>query len=270
MRKHSVATVLVESNNLLREALARILNTAHFNIIASASSLDPVVLTSLRRHQSSLLVVGASNDPDETVKQIKLFKELNQTGYVAVLAERVRLGDILSIFRAGANACVTKITTCEALVKSLELVVLGETILPREFLPVLLGNEDAAFERDIGAHATELAQMASKDMPRLSAQEKRILRCLIDGDPNKIIARKVDIAEATVKVHVKAILRKIRLHNRTQAAVWAMSHGQLMSDAIDGFDEAASKQPLDGNVVSAFLATRTPVNGSNSMLSEKR
>ena len=48
-----------------------------------------------------------------------------------------------------------------------------------------------------------------------------------------MIARKIDIAEATVKVHIKAILRKIRVQNRTQAAVWAMNNGRLDS-AING------------------------------------
>jgi two-component system nitrate/nitrite response regulator NarL len=48
---------------------------------------------------------------------------------------------------------------------------------------------------------------------------------MVDGDSNKVIARKIDITEATVKVHVKAILRKIRVHNRTQAAIWAMNNG---------------------------------------------
>ena len=63
--------------------------------------------------------------------------------------------------------------------------------------------------------------------PQLSPREKSILRCLVEGDSNKSIARKIDIAEATVKVHVKAILRKIRVQNRTQAAIWAMNHGTL-------------------------------------------
>jgi two-component system nitrate/nitrite response regulator NarL len=50
---------------------------------------------------------------------------------------------------------------------------------------------------------------------------------LVKGDSNKSIARKIEIAEATVKVHVKAILRKIGVHNRTQAAIWAMNKGSL-------------------------------------------
>ena len=59
----------------------------------------------------------------------------------------------------------------------------------------------------------------------LSPREKLILRCIIEGDSNKCIARKIDIAEATVKVHVKAILRKIGVQNRTQAAIWGINHG---------------------------------------------
>ena len=72
------------------------------------------------------------------------------------------------------------------------------------------------------------APLARNDeTPQFSEQERRILRNLVEGDFNKIIARKVSIAEATVKVHIKAILRKLRLHNRTQAAVWAMNSGSF-------------------------------------------
>ena len=64
--------------------------------------------------------------------------------------------------------------------------------------------------------------------PQLSSREESVLRCLIKGDSNKRIARKMDIAEATVKVHVKAILRKIRVQNRTQAAIWGMNNGSVI------------------------------------------
>ena len=60
------------------------------------------------------------------------------------------------------------------------------------------------------------------------------MQCLIAGNSNKSIARKIDIAEATVKVHVKAILRKIRVQNRTQAAIWGMNNGSLVRPTNDG------------------------------------
>jgi two-component system nitrate/nitrite response regulator NarL len=65
------------------------------------------------------------------------------------------------------------------------------------------------------------------DVPRLSYREACVLRFLVEGASNKVIGRNIEVAEATVKVHVKAILRKIRARNRTQAAVWAMNNGSL-------------------------------------------
>src|SRR5262249_5667887 len=58
----------------------------------------------------------------------------------------------------------------------------------------------------------------------LTDRETAILTCLTEGQSNKRIARRFGVAEATVKVHIKAILRKIRAKNRTQAAIWAVDH----------------------------------------------
>jgi two-component system nitrate/nitrite response regulator NarL len=68
-----------------------------------------------------------------------------------------------------------------------------------------------------------------------------ILEGLMLGESNKVIARKLEIAEATVKVHVKAILRKVRVRNRTQAAMWAMQNAAaripVVEDPIAAEDE---------------------------------
>ena len=61
-------------------------------------------------------------------------------------------------------------------------------------------------------------------VPSLSRREMLILRMLMQGASNKMIARNLVITESTVKVHMKAILRKLRLQNRTQAAIWARNH----------------------------------------------
>ena len=55
----------------------------------------------------------------------------------------------------------------------------------------------------------------------LTEQEGRILEQLIDGKSNKLIARDLGIAEGTVKVHVKHVLKKLNLRSRVEAAVWA-------------------------------------------------
>ena len=72
-----------------------------------------------------------------------------------------------------------------------------------------------------------------RNRPGLSEREAQILNGLVKGYANKVIARSCDITEATVKVHMKSILRKIQVANRTQAAVWALEHGHSADEIKD-------------------------------------
>ncbi len=70
---------------------------------------------------------------------------------------------------------------------------------------------------------------SGESAPSLSPRESAILDLLREGAPNKVIARRLSLTESTVKVHLKAILRKIRVKNRTQAAVWAIKRDETGS-----------------------------------------
>ncbi len=83
-------------------------------------------------------------------------------------------------------------------------------------LPSVFESADAAGLRERAQHKTTRGL-------GLSERETQILQCLIEGYANKLIARRLDIAEATVKVHIKGLLRKINVSNRTQAAIWALN-----------------------------------------------
>jgi two-component system nitrate/nitrite response regulator NarL len=113
-----------------------------------------------------------------------------------------------------------------ALLKALELVMLGETFLPASVSVELLKQELRPQLCDgRAAPAPEIAE----GMGKLSKREAQILHCLTQGASNKLIARDLGVAEATVKVHIKAILRKVKVANRTQAAMWAQQHLELAS-----------------------------------------
>jgi two-component system nitrate/nitrite response regulator NarL len=156
------------------------------------------------------------------------------------VADHYRLDELVSALRAGANGYFADVMTCDAFIKSMELLMMGETIFPPA-LSFVLDSEGDDLGKEVG-HPGEAAPGDENNQailvttddafaPQLSPREKSILRCLIEGDSNKCIARKIDIAEATVKVHVKAILRKIRVHNRTQAAIWGVNHGSPIRPA---------------------------------------
>jgi two-component system nitrate/nitrite response regulator NarL len=138
------------------------------------------------------------------------------------------------------------------LIKSMELVALGQSVMHPHFqqmaLPRRRDPTPATGESDAPASASiELFPRRSSDAAygiqaseqpghtvakSLSRRELVILRTLTEGASNKIIARKLVITESTVKVHMKAILRKLRLQNRTQAAIWARTHlGEMIGHA---------------------------------------
>jgi len=75
------------------------------------------------------------------------------------------------------------------------------------------------------AKQTRSVNGRQQDAASLSPREKEIVRRLVRGESNKIIGYRLHITESTVKVHLKAILRKISVQNRTQAAIWAINNG---------------------------------------------
>jgi DNA-binding NarL/FixJ family response regulator len=235
-RRQSFATILVGKSVLLREGLARILRSANFRILASVSCADDLLPSKLQPHQPLFLIVHTGDDFDAAVEQIELFRDQYPGGRIAIVADHYRLAELVSAFRAGANGYFADVMTCDVFIKSMELVMMGETIFPPAFLSFVLDPEGdrlgAAAPRD---EKSQVILFTTEDTlaPQLSAREKLILLCLIEGHSNKCIARKIDIAEATVKVHVKAILRKIRVQNRTQAAIWGMNNGSLTRPAND-------------------------------------
>jgi two-component system, NarL family, nitrate/nitrite response regulator NarL len=231
MQRRTFETILVGPNALAREGLSRILRAAGFRIPASVPAITDAALDMLARDQIILLVLDAGTALPGAIDQIETFKRQRPDGRVAILASHYKLVDIVSAFQAGANACFVNVADATAFVKSLELVMLGETLLPPEILPLILSHEDPNSDNTLEFDA-ELAPGVTPDpdddyMPQLSAREDCILRCLTEGQSNKMIARRINIAEATVKVHIKAILRKIRVHNRTQAAIWAINHSTM-------------------------------------------
>jgi two-component system nitrate/nitrite response regulator NarL len=195
--------------------------------LASVSSADDLP-GKVEADHPLFLIVHTGDDFDFVAGQIEFFRDSYPDGRIAIVADRYRPDQLISAFRVGANGCFVDVMTCDVFIRSLELVMMGETVLPPAFLSYVFGPEERQLGDDSpGKDDNEPILVTEIDdpTPQLSPREKLILRCLIEGDANKSIARKMDIAEATVKVHVKAILRKIRVRNRTQAAIWGMNNG---------------------------------------------
>ncbi|MBA1158562.1 LuxR C-terminal-related transcriptional regulator [Microvirga mediterraneensis] len=179
-----------------------------------------------------LFILDASLYPSGLAEGIWSLKQRYAQARIVVLSDSFNLEGMKSAFQSGADGYCLASTGCEALIKYLDLVMMGEVVFPSAaFLTAITGSAEGSDDaRDTASIRMQPLQVASApeghDSPvrTLSSREAEILQCLMQGAPNKVIARKLDVAEATVKVHIKAILRKIRVANRTQAAMWAVNH----------------------------------------------
>jgi DNA-binding NarL/FixJ family response regulator len=229
-KRNSLASILVGQSSLLRDGVAKILRSANFRVSVSVSvaRTDRFLSSKASPRNALFLLFQAEDASDEVAEQISLIRKNHADGRIAVIADRYRLNELLSAFRAGANGYFIDVMACDVFIKSIELVMMGETVLPPAFLSHILcphvSQPDHTSHHEQDSNAIFVAGDNAIE-PQLSPREKQIVRCLVEGDSNKSIARKMDIAEATVKVHIKTILRKIRVHNRTQAAIWGMNNG---------------------------------------------
>jgi two-component system nitrate/nitrite response regulator NarL len=150
---------------------------------------------------------------------------------VILLTDQMDAATMVPTFQAGlAGLCSTAMDR-EPLITALELVMLGETFIAAAAGIELLGQRQAGPQAHDSGSSTQSPATDFPSVNRLSNREIQILHSLTKGASNKLIASNLGVAEATIKGHIKAILRKVQVANRTQAAMWAQRH---MNRAADG------------------------------------
>lgn len=207
------------TNPLLRLGLENILSEAGFvvwhDILDGFSSL-PAVDDEL----PALFIIDGSSFASGAIDLIRRLKTHAPVARIVILADAFNPGAVSAAWSAGAHGFCLSTYKQDVLIKSLELVMLGETVIPAEIVLPIAGISvyNTYSERTGSSNGT---RFNGHSVRKLSCRESEILTCLKDGAPNKVIARKLNLSEATVKVHVKTILKKIGARNRTQAALWA-------------------------------------------------
>lgn len=212
---------IVGRNEIVREGLRRILAGQGF--LVKAAVPDPVALGTAADSISPQLIIVDASSADEGISTCAHLRESFTTSRIVMMAEDYALETISRAFAVGVDGFLVKAISCEPLVGALKLIALGEKVLPSQTVNALV---------DPRYRPTSSNWEASRAGVNLSDREIEILSCLIRGDANKLISRRLTITEATVKVHIKAILRKLHVLNRTQAAIWAVNRGLYNSDSM--------------------------------------
>lgn len=225
----SVRVFPVCSSSLLRLGLENILSNTRF-VVQSAKFDDSSDVLDDEAGAPVLFIVDGGNHPSDAVDLVRYLRAQSPTGKIVVLADHFEVENVTAAWAAGANGFCLSDIKHDILIRSLELVMLGEAVLP--FALVSSAMEGLAHHAQAqpaeGAWNADNSDVKGR---KLSSREAEILIYLQEGAPNKVIARKLKLSEATVKVHVKAILRKVGAGNRTQAALWA-AHNMSSSPAV--------------------------------------
>jgi two-component system nitrate/nitrite response regulator NarL len=215
-------TVFISKNPLLSRGLKTLLEGSQF-VVSNTGLEEPLPRALHGYEQPDLIIVDANNSSEELTETIKRLKVQQPKTQVVVLANHYNVGFVRSGIDAGVDGFCLATSDREVLILSLELVMRGESILPVSLVRSMLSEMTSDAKTDQDSPRAE-PLLSDPGMHKLSPREAEILGRLMRGEPNKVIAKKLDVTEATIKVHVKAILRKIGAANRTQAALWATEH----------------------------------------------
>ncbi len=224
-----ILTLIIDPFALFREGLRLLLVEANFNPVWCSNVPPDASQVPALGDGTPVLIIGS--EVEVAGAHIAAVKRIFPDLRVVLLVEAPTPERLVEALCCGADTLVPRHSSTESLIYTLRLVRDGAAVFPSDMMRAI-GAMAARRSADAAAgnwqDAGPMPALPQEDdSPRmshvfgLSDRELSVLMWLRDGLPNKEIARRMDISEATVKVHVKAILRKARMRNRTQVASWA-------------------------------------------------
>jgi two-component system, NarL family, nitrate/nitrite response regulator NarL len=212
MNTEQQTVVIVDDHPLFRRGLTQLLATLpRFTLLGEASCGKDGIERVIEMRPDLLLLDLNMKDMSglEVLKQIKA-RDLDTRVVMITVSDQAE--DLIAALRAGADGYLLKDMEPEQMLENLQSAADGKIIVSENLTHLL---------------AVALRQQKRPQNPEeagLTEQELRILERIAGGKSNKLIGRELDIAEGTVKVHVKHILRKLNLRSRVEAAVWSVEN----------------------------------------------
>ena len=214
--------LLIDDHALVRKGIEELLQSRGVQVVAAVGSGEEGVRRA-RELPADLILLDVKMPGMNGIETLKQLRASGVGVPVVMLTMSREDADLSAALRAGAQGYLLKDIEPEDLVPALEAAVHGNNVVARELvgsLARLVRGGDAA-----AAAPTSAPPRAAAPFAELTPRELEILGCIADGSSNKMIARALDISDGTVKLHVKAILRKLGMRSRVEAAVSAVEHG---------------------------------------------
>ena len=207
--------LIIDDHPLFRKGVAQLINDMgdEFTLIGEAQSGKEGIQLALEC-TPDLILLDLNMDGMNGIETLIELKNKEIDSYVIVLTVSNAEEDLVAAIRNGADGYLLKDLEPEVLQSKLQSAMKGQMVIDQNLSDLLASS----------IRHDQNSPPESTDDVSLTNREREILELIAAGKSNKLIARDLDISDGTVKVHVKNLLRKLKVHSRLEAAVWALSH----------------------------------------------
>ncbi|MBI5035252.1 MAG: response regulator transcription factor [Chloroflexi bacterium] len=213
----AMRVLLVDDHPLFRDGLATLLRARGMEIVGQASN-GLEALEQARLSKPDLILMDVNMPQMNGLESTRLIKTEMPDTTIVILTVSDDDENLFEAIKSGAQGYLLKSMPSQSFFEMLDGVTRGEAPMTRILASKILGE----FTRHL---QQEQARVESKE--DLTDREKEVLQLVAEGSTNRFIAGKLNVTENTVKFHLKNILEKLHLHNRAQAAAYAMQSGLL-------------------------------------------
>lgn len=216
-----IKVLLADDKEVFREGLARLLEEEKSIKVVSQCVSGKQAIEKVRAIKPDVVLIDNNISDCESSEAVREIKGGSPEVRIAMLTDCESEEELFTAIESGATGYLLKDTKIAELVKSIELIGNGEVVVSPPLSEKLTGK------------FASLRKAESEGSPLgLTTREIEIIRLLAQGATNKEIAKRLFIAQNTVKVHLKNILEKLKLRNRQQLAAYAVQEG-LVPTVID-------------------------------------
>ena len=214
MSDDNIASILlIDDHPLLRKGVKQLIDLSpNMQVIGEACNAQDGVKLAVEL-EPDLVLLDLNMPNINGIETLKMLREEEVTSRIIVFTVSDNEEDVVAALKAGADGYLLKDMEPEDLISNLEQAANGTVVISPRLATLL-------------AQALQSNKSVDKvDLSSLTPREKQIIKLIANGMANKVIARKLSITEGTVKVHVKHLLKKLRLRSRVEVAVWAVQEG---------------------------------------------
>ncbi len=205
--------IVIDDHPLFRKGVSQLIGMdEQLKLVGEASSGEEGVELA-RRATPDLILLDLNMKGMSGIDTLLALREAGLDARVVMLTVSDNADDLIAAIRSGADGYLLKDMEPEELLARIKDALFGRMVIS-DSLNGLLAQ--ALREETVAA---------GRSTAGLTERERAILACLAGGMSNKLIARELSIAEGTVKVHVKNLLKKLNFRSRVEAAVWAVEQG---------------------------------------------